>query len=171
MILDTKDKKIYDDGLVMLSTNQAIKAIHRGVDYNQLNVMDTTERDLFNYYSDEYCDDDTIANESSINHTERQNNWRYPSAYDELDLTSHFHALCSTDEERERIDYELQLFAERNLNRLLIWAIWFMDYVKTNDVFIGVGRGSSVSSYCLYLIGLHMINSIECGLDPREFLK
>ena len=35
----------------------------------------------------------------------------------------------------------------------------------------GVGRGSSVSSYCLYLIGIHMVDSIKYNLDIQEFFK
>jgi len=35
----------------------------------------------------------------------------------------------------------------------------------------GVGRGSSVSSYILYLIGVHKIDSIKYDLDYKEFLR
>jgi len=34
-----------------------------------------------------------------------------------------------------------------------------------------VGRGSSVASYCLYLLGVHKINSLKFDLDIKEFLK
>ena len=34
-----------------------------------------------------------------------------------------------------------------------------------------VGRGSSVASYVLYLIGVHRIDSIQFDLDWREFLR
>jgi len=35
----------------------------------------------------------------------------------------------------------------------------------------GVGRGSSVASYVLYLLGVHKINSLKYNLDIKEFLK
>jgi DNA polymerase III alpha subunit len=35
----------------------------------------------------------------------------------------------------------------------------------------GVGRGSSVSSYVLYLLGVHRINSMYYDLDVGEFLR
>ena len=35
----------------------------------------------------------------------------------------------------------------------------------------GVGRGSSVASYILYLIGVHRIDSIKYNLDWKEFLR
>lgn len=146
-------------------------AIHHGASFDKLDVMNERERELFNHYSDEFCDDIKLAEDTVIDHKQRQQTWRYPDEYDQLNLDNYFEQLCTTDEQRERVAYELTLFRERNLEKLLRWAVWFMDYVKANNEFIGVGRGSSVSSYCLYLIGLHLVDSIECGLDPREFLK
>jgi DNA polymerase III alpha subunit len=43
--------------------------------------------------------------------------------------------------------------------------------MRHNKIVWGVGRGSSVSSYILFLIGIHKINSLKYGLDIREFLK
>ena len=35
----------------------------------------------------------------------------------------------------------------------------------------GVGRGSSVASFCLFLIGVHKINPMIYNLDYTEFLR
>jgi len=35
----------------------------------------------------------------------------------------------------------------------------------------GVGRGSSVASYVLYLLDVHRIDSMFYDLDPSEFLR
>jgi len=35
----------------------------------------------------------------------------------------------------------------------------------------GVGRGSSVASYVLYLLGVHRIDSMFYDLDVAEFLR
>jgi len=43
--------------------------------------------------------------------------------------------------------------------------------MRENGIVWGVGRGASVASYVLYLIGVHRINSIQYGLDWREFLR
>jgi DNA polymerase III alpha subunit len=40
-----------------------------------------------------------------------------------------------------------------------------------NNVVWGVGRGSSVASYVLYLLGVHKIDSLKYNLDIHEFLK
>jgi DNA polymerase III alpha subunit len=43
--------------------------------------------------------------------------------------------------------------------------------MRENNIVWGVGRGSSVASYVLYLLGIHKIDSIKYQLDIREFLK
>jgi DNA polymerase III alpha subunit len=40
-----------------------------------------------------------------------------------------------------------------------------------NHVIWGVGRGSSVASYVLYLLGVHRIDSMFYDLDVSEFLR
>lgn len=133
-------------------------------------MINTDEIELFNYFADLNDDPDRIITKE-INHEERQDNWNFPDCYKELDIHSYFDQLCCTEIERERVKYELRLYEERNLVNLLRWAIWFMDHVRELDLFIGAGRGSSVSSYCLYLIELHLVDSIKYELDPRDFLK
>jgi len=49
--------------------------------------------------------------------------------------------------------------------------IYLVDFMRENEIVWGVGRGSSVASYVLYLIGVHRIDSIKFGLDWREFLR
>jgi DNA polymerase III alpha subunit len=43
--------------------------------------------------------------------------------------------------------------------------------MRENKIVWGVGRGSSVASYVLYLIGIHKINSLKYNLDINEFLR
>jgi DNA polymerase III alpha subunit len=43
--------------------------------------------------------------------------------------------------------------------------------MRDNNIVWGVGRGSSVASYVLYLLGIHKIDSIKYNLSPDEFFK
>jgi DNA polymerase III alpha subunit len=43
--------------------------------------------------------------------------------------------------------------------------------MRDNNIVWGVGRGSSVSSYVLYLIGVHKIDSLYFDLDVADFLR
>jgi DNA polymerase III alpha subunit len=43
--------------------------------------------------------------------------------------------------------------------------------MKERNIVWGVGRGSSVASYVLFLIGTHKVDSVKYELDFNEFLK
>jgi DNA polymerase III alpha subunit len=43
--------------------------------------------------------------------------------------------------------------------------------MREKDIVWGVGRGSSVASYVLYLIGVHKIDSLFFDLDIEDFLR
>jgi DNA polymerase III alpha subunit len=43
--------------------------------------------------------------------------------------------------------------------------------MKANNIIWGVGRGSSVASYVLYLLEVHRVDSMYYNLDIREFLR
>lgn len=100
-----------------------------------------------------------------------QNNWHMPKEYINLDIAEWVLNKCSTQEELQRVGAELLLFQERNLFDLLRYLKYLVDCMRANQVVWGVGRGSSVSSFVLYLIGVHRINSIYYDLDIKEFLK
>ena len=63
------------------------------------------------------------------------------------------------------------MFQERNLFNLLKYLKYLVDIMRDNNVIWGVGRGSSVASYVLYLLGVHRIDSMYYDLDPGEFLR
>ena len=66
---------------------------------------------------------------------------------------------------------ELEEFKKRDMLDLLKYMIYLVDFMRSNNIVWGVGRGSSVASYVLYLIGVHRVNSIQYDLDWREFLR
>ena len=100
-----------------------------------------------------------------------QNTWHMPPEYTKLDIAQWVLNQCNTDAELQRVADELMLFQERDLFDLLRWLKYFVDTMRANKVVWGVGRGSSVASYVLYLIGVHKINSMYYDLDISEFLK
>jgi DNA polymerase III alpha subunit len=54
---------------------------------------------------------------------------------------------------------------------LLRYLKYLVDTLRANRMIWGVGRGSSVASYVLYLLGVHRIDSMFYDLDAREFLR
>ena len=104
-------------------------------------------------------------------HWGQQQNWHMPETYKELDIAEHILSLCKTQPELQRCGEELLLYQERDLFNLLRYLKYFVDTMRANSVVWGLGRGSSVASYVLYLLGVHRINSMYYDLDIQEFLK
>ena len=102
---------------------------------------------------------------------QKQRNWHMPRVYQDLDIAAYILALCKTDAELQRVGEELLLYQERNLFDLLRYLHYLVDVLRENRVIWGVGRGSSVASYVLYLLGVHKIDSMFYDLDPHEFLR
>ena len=94
-----------------------------------------------------------------------------PEKYKSLDIAKYILNLCKTDRELQRVGMELLLFQERNMFDLLRFLVYIVDVMREHDIVWGVGRGSSVASYVLYLIGIHKIDSIFYDLDIEEFLR
>jgi len=100
-----------------------------------------------------------------------QSNWRMPKEYKNLDIAEYVLSLCQAEHELQRVGQELLLYQERDLFDLLRYLKYLVDTLRKNNVIWGVGRGSSVASYVLFLLGVHKIDSLFYSLDIEEFLK
>jgi DNA polymerase III alpha subunit len=102
---------------------------------------------------------------------EHISNWHMPKEYYELDVQNYLLERCGTDQERQRVEEEYKIFAEKGFTKVLQFLVYFIDTLRQHNIVWGVGRGSSVSSFCLFLIGVHKINPLLYNLDYREFLR
>jgi hypothetical protein len=113
-----------------------------------------------------------------------QGEWFMPDEYKVFDLLSFFDVMIAHETgypisdlsyrktpEYARKEEELKAFQEKGLVQLLRYMKYLVDFMRKNNIVWGVGRGSSVASYLLYLIGVHRINSFKYDLDWREFLR
>lgn len=101
----------------------------------------------------------------------RQQFWMMPPEYRDMDIAAYVLGLCDNEAQLQRVGQELLMFQERDLFPLLCYLKYLVDVMRENHVIWGVGRGSSVSSYVLYLMGVHRIDSLYYDLDPAEFLR
>lgn len=99
-----------------------------------------------------------------------QSDWNMPDEYKNMDIDQFLVSVCP-EENYQRLMDELAAFKQRNMYDLLRWMKYFMDTCTKNNVLWGVGRGSSVASYVLFLIGVHSVDSVKYNLDWREFLR
>jgi len=102
---------------------------------------------------------------------QNQSQWQMPKEYYEIDIAKWVLDQCKTEAELQRAGEELIKFQERSMFILLQYLKYLVDTMRKNNVVWGVGRGSSVASFVLFLIGVHRINSLYYDLSIDEFLK
>jgi DNA polymerase III alpha subunit len=100
-----------------------------------------------------------------------QSNWLMPEQYKTMDIAQYILNQCQGEAELQRAGEELLLFQERDMFVLLRYLKYLVDTMRTNNIVWGVGRGSSVASFVLFLLGIHRINSLYYDLSIDEFLK
>jgi DNA polymerase III alpha subunit len=97
-------------------------------------------------------------------------NWFIPNEYKLLDIEKYLVEQCP-EQNYTRLAEELALFKQNNMIPVLKTMKYVVDTLRANNIVWGVGRGSSVSSYVLYLIGIHKIDSVKYALPIDEFFK
>ena len=116
----------------------------------------------------------TIINDQDGQDLYDQNNrlnWFMPAEYKQFDIEDYVLGLCETPEQKQRVDDELSLYKSHAMMDVLQFLKYMVDTLRKNNIVWGVGRGSSVASYVLYLLGVHKVDSIKYNLDPTEFLR
>lgn len=155
-----------DDGLINLLIN--------GQSIDGLLVEDSDETKKYNIFGDSniILYTNKIKNESVEEFDQKATNkWTALKEYQEIDIEDWLISRCHTDIQRNRVSEELNIYRERELYPLLKHLIFLVDHFRKNNIIWGVGRGSSVSSYVLYLIGIHRVDSLKYQLDIKEFLR
>ena len=103
-----------------------------------------------------------------------QSEWFMPDEYKDINVYEYVLGKAETpcpQHVQDRIWEELRAYQVRGMFPLLQYMIYLVDFMRENNIVWGVGRGSSVASYVLYLIGVHRIDSIKYDLDWQEFLR
>lgn len=153
-----------------------MEMLYHNRDINKVGFLNTHDIDKFNKFAEEFgIKELEILGEEDF---DRINTYIIPQQYKDLDVVEYIKELVpngvdGTDnaEASQRVDMELALYIERGLVPILQLLVYIVDTLRKNNLVWGVGRGSSVASYVLYLIGIHKIDSLKYNLDIREFLK
>jgi DNA polymerase III alpha subunit len=97
--------------------------------------------------------------------------WSIPKEYQDLDIENWILNQCKDEIAYRRAERELVLYRQNNMITVLKAMKYIVDTLRANNVVWGVGRGSSVASYVLHVIGVHKIDSIKYDLPIEEFFK
>lgn len=176
--------KMNQVGQVILKETDAIEALYQSKPVGNIIVEDTAwiERynklvDLFDFPESKinYQVATTLSSSEFVKQCVDTDGWNLPDTYKNINMYEYLlDKLPVKDKfttEYKRMMMELDEFEKRNMIPVLKFLIYFVDTLKDNKIVWGVGRGSSVASYVLYLIGVHKIDSIKYDLDIKEFLK
>lgn len=172
--------KISKFGEVILNESEIIRGLYSGKISNlsDINIDDRSLIEKFNNSRTENADifpnlSLFVEQDISIEEFDKQNadSWFMPEEYKSMDIELYILEQCKSEAEFERVAEELLLFRQYNMIELLKYLKYLVDTMRNNNIVWGVGRGSSLASYCLYLIGVHKIDSIRYQLDIHEFLK
>lgn len=152
---------------ILASEQQGIELLYRGDSIYNV-AFENIEH--FNSFCEE-LELLPITNESLIN-----KEYNIPQHYKELDVENFIRSKIPTSGDSDvsvkaRVEQELAMYKERGLYPILQLLIYIVDTMRKNNLVWGVGRGSSVASYVLYLLGIHKIDSHKYNLDITEFLK
>ena len=167
-------------GELIFSENDLFDCVMQGQDIGAFsnaivdaNIDLTTAKELLQNIPEFVVDNPESYSQLSTEQFDLNNQriWRMPMEYKDLDIAQYVLDLCTTDEELQRVGQELLLYQERNLFDLLRYLKYLVDVMQANRMIWGVGRGSSLSSYVLYLLKVHRIDSMYYDLDPSEFLR
>jgi DNA polymerase III alpha subunit len=169
---------INEYGAVIVDQEELFEAIYSGKikkieniflndnSVEQFNSALTENRDSFPPLQTYIAPDESLEFFDEAN----QCTWFMPDDYCP-NLVEMLYGMCTTEEHTNRVTQELELFIQHGMMDLLFYLKYLVDTIRENNIVWGVGRGSSVASYVLYLIGIHKIDSIKYGLDIKEFLK
>jgi len=114
---------------------------------------------------------DFITDNPALFHTTNQQLWLMPAEYQDMDIAGYVLSRCADQNELQRAGVELMEYAQRDLMGMLCYLKYLVDVAKENNVVLGVGRGSSVASFVLYVLGVHRIHSLRHNLDFAEFMR
>ena len=168
------NRTLWFDGISSFNPSQIIELIGKGT---KVDYVDFLTPEIIEY------------NKKANNHQQIQEknecsllnlDWNLPEEYATLNVIDYISKKHSTllngmDEDeamsREvRLANELIKYKKANLINVLRTIIYIINTLTSCEAVWGVGRGSSVSSYVLYVIGVHDVDSFKYELDIDDFL-
>jgi len=167
-------------GQIQITETEALNALYSNPALSLSNIYldDPKLIDQYNQAreinADRLSDLNKLVNiESTVSEFDQANQkeWFMPQEYKDFNIVEFLLDKCQNQEQYTRVVEELELFVQHGMYDLLCYLKYLVDTMRKHNILWGVGRGSSVSSYVLYLIGIHKIDSLRYQLDIKEFLK
>lgn len=186
MYTELNDRKLHFDGTSEVSADKILDLLMSGKSVGGLCVNEITD-DIKKY--------NKFANPEKRITTKHDDTftpnfaWNIPEEYKTLNVEqyiidrlyeecdrggwqlNHDHVDVEPMKRIGRTAKELRLYEKMGLYDVLRAMIYIINTLHAKNVVWGVGRGSCVSSYILYLIGVHDVDSVHYDLDITDFLR
>lgn len=168
-----KDRILWADGVSEVKPEEVLSLLERGVPAAKLAVTEVTP-DLAKFNE---LVSTPLAQKAELNALFPPA-WVLPESYMTLDIKEHLIKLADRIEQDKlyeqrvlRLVEEIDLFLELGYADLLRALTYVIDELTKRRVVWGVGRGSSCSSYLLYLLGLHEVDAVKYDIPISDFLR
>lgn len=166
-MITTLSNRTITDGVVKYTQEGLADYLLKVGHFDPLLFDETEETIKYNELQEQFGTNRFLINKEP----ERKDEWFVPDKYFKIDLDDYFMDKAKTYAEKDRVQLELKLFRQRKMEKMLYLMMFLVDFMEERDIVWGVGRGSSVASYCLFLIGINDINPIEHNIPIEEFLR
>ncbi len=172
---DIEDRRLFYDGKSSYNSNDIIK-LRKKYDIKYVNEL----TDIVKEYN-KYCSYDNQLVVKTTCDSLSPIQWNIPIEFQLLDVVEyvfnkHIQLTSSITDSNEilnrdiRLINEIKLFKQLNYFDIIRLMIYIITKFEEHDIIYGVGRGSATSSYLLYIIGVHDVDSYLYDLDINDFL-
>lgn len=184
---ELNNRILWIDGESVISEQEMVRRLSQGFSTKGLYVNEMTN--TIKQFNKHAAPEDQVRMKKTLNAAlmSSAGAWNLPDPYSNMDVSLYVEERliqeCTankwmTDEDIQpegverfkRARSELLLYKSQHLDNFLRALIFVINTLEQKNVVWGVGRGSSVSSYVLYLIGVHDVDSVKYDLDITDFL-
>lgn len=173
--IELVDHLLWPDGIIQVTPEKVIDFTYKLIGKeDKLTVTEITpDIKQFNLFGDH-----KLEIKQSVNPKLFPPDWVLPEPYKYFDLDEHLYGLVDRIERDglyekrvERLSSEIWLFKENKLDEVLRVLIYIIDIMIEKNIVWGVGRGSSCSSYLLFLLGLHEVDAVLYEIEITDFIR
>ncbi len=174
MLTELSDRQLWYDGESTYKSEQLASVLGAGVKVRWVDVI-TPEIERYNRIANSNSE---IAIKNECGPLSRD--WNIPGEFSNLNVVEYIISKhnelvanfpeAELSEREERLAAELVKFNQFGLFDVLRVMAYIVFKLEQKQIVYGVGRGSSVSSYLLFVLGVHDVDSFKYELDMDDFL-
>jgi DNA polymerase III alpha subunit len=174
MYTDLKEYRLWYDGIIQVKSEQLEKYLIKGITPDKLAVFELDEAvRQYNQWATQQIKTKSEVQVELIDQT-----FTIPKQYWIEDIPEYLRSLETKikhdnlyQQRIERLKKEIHLISDHQMTDMIRIVYYVVTIFKEKNIIWGVGRGSSCSSYVLYLMGLHLVDPVKYNIAIEDFIK